>query len=78
MPVSSFVLGVAGTAEETAAIVRSYRVLVQKVPTSSGYTINHTATVFLMDAAGRFTGTLSFQEPPETQLAKLRRLVGSQ
>ena len=56
----------------------AYRVLVQKVPTSSGYTINHTATVFLMDAEGRFVGSLSFQEPPETQITKLRRLVGGQ
>lgn len=40
--------------------MRAYRVLVQKVPTSSGYTINHTATVFLMDAEGRFVGSLSF------------------
>ncbi len=72
------IIGLAGTAEETAGIVRHYRVLVQKVPTSSGYTINHTATVFLMDAEGRLAGTLSFQEPPETQLAKLRRLVGGE
>lgn len=69
------IIGLTGSAEETAGIVRRYRVLVQKVPTSSGYTLNHTATVFLMDAEGRFTGTLSFQEPPKTQLAKLRRLV---
>jgi protein SCO1/2 len=71
------IVGLTGTPEEIAAIVRAYRVLVQKVPTTSGYTINHTATVFLMDAKGRFFGTMSFQEPAETQLAKLRRLAGS-
>lgn len=74
----SRIIGLAGTATETAGIVRTYRVLVQKVPTSSGYTINHTATVFLMNGEGRFVGSLSFQEPPETQIAKLRRLVDGQ
>ncbi len=70
------IIGLSGSPEETAHIIRNYRVLVQKVPTSTSYTINHTATVFLMDAEGRFVGTLSFQEANETQIAKLKRLVG--
>lgn len=70
------IVGLTGTPDEVADIVRKYRVVVQKVPTSSGYTINHTATVFLMNARGQFAGTLSFQEPQETQFAKLKRLIG--
>ncbi len=70
------IIGLTGTAQEIAAITKAFRVFYEKVPTSSGYTINHTATVYLMNAQGRLTGTMSFQEPPENQLAKLNRLVG--
>ena len=37
--------------------------------------MDHTASVFLMDANGRFAGTLSFEEDAKTSLAKLERLV---
>ena len=70
------IIGLTGDAQQIAAITKAFRVYFEKVPTSSSYTINHTATVYLMDARGRLTGTMSFQEPPETQLAKLKRLVG--
>jgi protein SCO1/2 len=69
------ILGLTGTPAEVAEIARAFRVLYAKVPTSTGYTINHTATVFLMDARGRFAGTIAWQEPAETQRAKLKRLV---
>lgn len=69
------IIGLTGTAQEISAITKAFRVYFEKVPTSSGYTINHTATVYLMNAQGRLVGTLNFQEPPETQLAKLKRLV---
>ena len=37
--------------------------------------MDHTATVFLMDKAGKFAGTIAYQEEGATQLAKLRRLI---
>ena len=70
------IVGLTGTPEEIVQITRAYRVFHQKVPTSSGYTINHTATVYLMGADGHLVGTLNFQEPHETQMRKLKRLVG--
>ena len=39
--------------------------------------MNHAASVYLMDANGKFTGTFNFQEKQEIQRDKLRRLVGS-
>ena len=35
---------------------------------------NHTATVYLYDADGRFTGTIVFNELPEFVTEKLARL----
>ncbi len=70
------IIALTGTAEEIADVARRYRAVYRKVPTSSGYTMDHTATVFLMDKAGKFAGTLAYQEAADTQLAKLKRLVG--
>lgn len=70
------ITGLTGTPAEINAIARHYRVFYEKVPTSGGYTMNHTASVYLMDAKGQFVGTMSFQEPQETQRRKLERLVG--
>lgn len=64
------------TADELATVAKSYRVYFQKVPTSDGsYTMDHTATVYLMDREGKFHGTIAFGEAPENRLAKLKRLL---
>jgi protein SCO1 len=68
-------IGLTGTADEIAAVAKAYRAIFKKVPTKDGYTMDHTATVYLMDAQGRFVGTIAYQESPETQRAKLKRLV---
>lgn len=67
------IVGLTGAPAEISAVARSYRIIYEKVPTSSGYTLNHSASVLLIDSAGAFAGTMSFQEPPATQLEKLRR-----
>lgn len=71
------IIGLTGPAEAVNEIIAAYRVVVQRVPTTTGYTINHTATTFLMDAQGRLAGTLAYQEPDATQIEKLRRLVAT-
>lgn len=64
---------------DTAAIdamVKNYRAYYRKVPNEGGgYTMDHTALVFLMGADGRFVTTLDMHEPPENQLAKLKRVL---
>lgn len=76
--ISSFdprTIALTGTPPEIATIARAYRAIYEKVPTKAGYTMNHTATVYLMGADGRFRGTIAYQEPAATQLEKLRRLA---
>ncbi|CAN1502876.1 Copper chaperone SCO1/SenC [Rhabdaerophilaceae bacterium] len=60
---------------ELAAMTRTYRAIYRKVDTPSGYTMDHTASIYLMDAKGQFFGTLDSRETPETRQAKLRRLL---
>jgi protein SCO1 len=68
-------LGLTGTEDEIAAIAKAYRAVYRRVATSDGYTMDHTATVYLMDANGRFVGTIAYQEAADIQRQKLKRLV---
>lgn len=66
------------TPDELQKIAKDFRIYFAKVPTSDGsYTMDHTATVYLMDGDGHLAGTIAFGEAAETRLAKLRKLIGS-
>ncbi|WP_404935252.1 SCO family protein [Nitratireductor sp. L15S-10] len=68
--------GLSGTKEQIEAVTRAYRVYYKKVPTEGGeYTIDHTASVYLMDEDGGFVGTLSYGEAHDSMLEKLKRLA---
>ena len=69
------IIGLRGTAEQTAQIVKGYRVYYTIVPTKDGYTINHTATMYLMDASGRLAKTIAYGEDERSRLKKLRDLI---
>jgi len=69
------IVGLTGTEEEIAAAARAYKIYYRKVPTDDGYTMDHSATLFLMDSKGEFYGTSNFQEPEETRRSKLRQLI---
>lgn len=74
--VSPRMTGVTGSPEEIAKIVKSWGVTAEKVPGENGeYTMNHTASVFLVDRNGQYFGTIAYQEDQETALAKIRRLI---
>ena len=60
---------------ELANIARLYRAIYRKVDTPSGYTMDHTASIYLMDAQGQFFGTLDSREAPGVRQAKLKRLL---
>ncbi len=70
--------GLIPTPEQLPVLAKAYRVFYEKVPTSGGgYTMNHTATVFLFDRKGAFAGTIAFDENPQTRIEKLRRIIAS-
>jgi protein SCO1/2 len=72
------ILGLTGTDAEVAAAVKAYRAFYDKVPTNGGkdYTIDHTASVYLMDANGKLQSIIAYDETDANALAKLKRLVG--
>jgi protein SCO1 len=69
------IIGATGTEAQIAGIARAYRAVYERVATKESYTMNHTATTYLMDAKGQFHGTLIYQENPDVVLKKLRRLI---
>jgi len=70
------VTGVTGSPDEVAKAAKSWGVYYEKVPLEGGdYTMDHTASVFLVNAEGEFEGTIAYRENSDTALAKLRRLL---
>jgi protein SCO1/2 len=72
----SRILALTGSAEDIAKVAKLYRVYYAKQPTSDGsYTMDHTSLVYLMNADGKFVGTLDFHEDPDVRVKKLEKLV---
>ena len=70
------IIGLTGTPAEIAAVARAYRAFYRKVPTTGdGYTMDHTASIYLMNGRAEFVGTIAYQENPATAVEKLRRLI---
>ncbi|MEN0040873.1 MAG: SCO family protein [Pseudomonadota bacterium] len=70
--------GITGTPEQMAEMMRVYRVFAQRVDEEDGdYTMNHTATTFLMDSNNRLQSTIAYGESMETAVAKMKRLADS-
>lgn len=70
------IVGLTGSDGQIAQIVKAWHVFYQKVPQPGGdYTIDHTASVFLMDRTGKLQSIIDHHEAEASALAKLRRLV---
>jgi protein SCO1/2 len=70
------VVGVTGDAEAIAAMEKAYRVYAKKVPLDGGgYTMDHTAIVYLMDKSGRFVAPFNLKRRPEEAAADLKRFL---
>lgn len=72
------IVGVTGNPEKVHAMVKDYKIVSRKVPTANGdYTMDHTASVLLLDSGGGLVGTIARDESRDAALAKLRRLVAA-
>jgi len=68
--------GVVPTMEQLPEVARAYHVYYKKQPTSDGsYTMDHTATLFLIDSNGNLKSTLSFDETRDTRVEKMKKLL---
>jgi protein SCO1/2 len=66
--------GLTGDPDAIAAVAKSYRAIFRKVPLDEGgYTMDHTAIVYLMDKQGRFVSPFSLKRTAEASAAELRK-----
>jgi protein SCO1/2 len=72
------IVGLSGTEAQIAGTTRAFRVYYRKVPLEgAGYTMDHSASAFLLDGEGRFAGTVDYKESEDVALQKLRMLASS-
>lgn len=70
------VIGATGDSVAIAAVVKNYRVYAKKIPTDGGgYTMDHTAIVYLMDKDGRFVTPFNMKRRPDEAAAELKRYL---
>jgi len=77
---SNRIIGISGDPEKVKAMARGFKVYFKKVPTDPNqpngeYTMDHTASVFLLDRQGRFSGTITYGENPDVAEKKLENLI---
>lgn len=70
------VIGLTGSVADIERVKKQFGAFSQKVDQPGGsYTVDHTASVFLMDKNGQFVATLSPEEGDPVALEKLKRLT---
>ncbi|WP_377296210.1 SCO family protein [Rhizobium sp. SGZ-381] len=78
--VTDRVVGISGDPAKIAEVIKGFRVYARKVPVdekdpNGDYTMDHTASVFLLNNGGRFAGTIAYGENPDTAMKKLQNLI---
>ena len=72
------ITGLSGSPENVSAAAKAYHIFAKKVPLKDGdYTMDHTATVAMMNSKGKYVGSMHYQAPAAITRAKLRRLLDS-
>ncbi len=70
--------GLTGSPQAVAEAAHQFNVYFNKVPLQDGsYTVDHSTTLYLMDAQGHFVEPIGYDEDPKMALASLKALVGA-
>ena len=68
------IIGITGNTDAILSLAKSWGIYRKKISTSSGYTIDHTASVFMLSDSGKFQGTIAWGENDQIVKQKLERL----
>ena len=72
------ITGITGPPDEIKKLLENWKVYTKIVSLEdTDYTIDHTASVYLIDANGILRDTLNYQESRENALVKLRRFLAT-
>lgn len=69
------IVGLTGSPEALAALAKAYGVVYERVESGGDYTMDHTASLLLLDRQGALVGTLDPHEAEATALPKIRLLL---
>ena len=70
------IIPLGGTQAQIDEVVKAYKIYVNRVPTDGGgYTIDHSASVFLLNKQGKVVGTIDHKEQEPVALDKLKLLI---
>ncbi len=70
------IIGLTGSTAQVEAAVRAFHAYARKVPQGDGsYTVDHTASLYLLDRSGGFRATIDIHENQKTALEKLRLAI---
>lgn len=72
------IIGLTGTVESVAEVVKDYGVVAEKTPmpgSSAGYLVSHTATAFLIDSKSQVRVKFAFGTSPEVMTHDVRELL---
>jgi len=69
-------LALYGNAEQTQATAAAFKAYYKKVPTGSGYTMDHTALSYLFDTRGQLRVVLRHEQTADDYTADIRTLLG--
>jgi protein SCO1/2 len=71
------ITGLSGAPENVLAAEKAYHIYAKKVPLEDGgYTMDHTATIAVMNSKGQYVDAMHYQASSATTRAKLHRLLG--
>ena len=69
------VVGLSGSREQVDAALKAYMAYAKKIPTDNGYTMDHSASVYLMRADGSFRTMIDYHEEDRSALNKIRMVL---
>ena len=70
------ITGLTGSRAAIDQMLKEYRVYSRKVPLDGGsYSMDHTASVYLLDKDAAFAGTVDYRDDSDKAIAKLKRLI---
>ncbi len=78
--VSDRIKGISGPPDKVREMAKGFKVYFKKVPVdekdpNGDYTMDHTASVFLLKDGGKFAGTIAYGEPEDAAVKKLENLI---
>ena len=72
---NSSVIGLTGELNEINKFAKNWNIYWEKVSEGDDYTINHTATVFMINKKGNFAGTIAWGESDKSIKLKLKKIL---